>query len=117
MTTSLFGGVTSASILTFGPVVDEIGKRKNIHPYRRANLLDGFANSLPHNIPFLSAFIFIGVALTGLSPFQVALGSLYSFVLFLVLLFAVLSGWGLRFEGPDGEQMKETKTDAKKTNI
>lgn len=107
LTTLLFGGVTSASILTFGPVVDEIGKRKNIHPYRRANLLDGFANSIPHNVPFLSAFVFIGVALTGLSPYQVALGSLYSFILFLVLLFAVITGWGLKYEGKNGEELKE----------
>ncbi len=106
LTTLLFGGVTSASILTFGPVVDEIGKRKDIHPYRRANLLDGFANSIPHNVPFLSAFVFIGVALTGLSPYQVALGSIYSFVLFITLLVAVITGWGLRYEGKDGSEQK-----------
>ncbi|MEG0617546.1 MAG: Na+/H+ antiporter NhaC family protein, partial [Oscillospiraceae bacterium] len=41
LTTVIFGGVTSASILTFGPVLNEIGKAKGIHPYRRANLLDG----------------------------------------------------------------------------
>ena len=38
-TTILLGGVTSASILTFGPILNKIGAARNIHPYRRANLL------------------------------------------------------------------------------
>lgn len=72
LTTLIFGGVTSASILTFGPVLNEVGKAKGIHPYRRANLLDAVANSLPAIVPFLSVFVFIGSALTGLSPVAVA---------------------------------------------
>lgn len=107
LTCSFFGGVTSAAILTFGPVVDEIGTRKNIHPYRRANLLDGFVNTLPVVVPFLSCFVFITVALTGLSPVDVALGLVYPVILFVVLLIAVITGWGLRYEGPNGEQVKK----------
>lgn len=106
LTCSLFGGVTSAAILTFGPIVDEIGTRKNIHPYRRANLLDGFVNSIPVVIPFLSAFVFITVALSGIGPVDVAKGFIYPMVFFLVLTFAVISGWGLRYEGEFGEQLK-----------
>ena len=34
-------------VLTFGPVLNKVGHAKNIHPYRRANLLDGTANRLP----------------------------------------------------------------------
>lgn len=94
LTTVLLGGVTSASILTFGPILDKIGAAKNIHPYRRANLLDGTANSLPAIIPFMSVFVFIGSALTGLSPVVVAGGTIYGFVLFAVFVAAVLSGWG-----------------------
>lgn len=94
LTTVLLGGVTSASILTFGPILDKIGAAKNIHPYRRANLLDGTANSLPAIIPFMSVFVFIGSALTGLSPVVVAGGTVYGFVLFAVFVAAVLSGWG-----------------------
>lgn len=94
VTTILFGGVTSASILTFGPILNKIGSAKNIHPYRRANLLDGTANSLPAIVPFMSTFVFIGAALTGLSPLAVAGGTIYAFALFLTFLFAVLTGWG-----------------------
>jgi Na+/H+ antiporter NhaC len=96
--TAFFGGVTSASILTFGPIADELGRKKNIHPYRRANLIDGFANSLPVSLPFLSVFVFITAALSGLSPAAVAGGLIYPMVLFLVLCFSVLTGWGRIYE-------------------
>lgn len=98
LTTVLLGGVTSASILTFGPILNKIGAAKNIHPYRRANLLDGTANSLPSIVPFMSVFVFIGAALTGLSPVVVAGGTIYGFVLFAVFLASVLTGWGRRHE-------------------
>ncbi len=98
ITTILLGGVTSASILTFGPILNKIGAAKDIHPYRRANLLDGTANSLPAIIPFMSVFVFIGAALTGLSPVVVAGGTIYGFALFIVFLVAVLTGWGRQKE-------------------
>lgn len=98
LTTVLLGGVTSASILTFGPILNKIGAARNIHPYRRANLLDGTANSLPAIVPFMSVFVFIGAALTGLSPVVVACGTVYGVVLFLVFLVAVLTGYGCRKE-------------------
>lgn len=98
LTTVLLGGVTSASILTFGPILNKIGAAKDIHPYRRANLLDGTANSLPAIIPFMSVFVFIGAALTGLSPVVVAAGTVYGFVLFAVFVAAVLTGWGRKKE-------------------
>lgn len=105
LTTLLFGGVTSASILTFGPIANKLGEKADIHPYRRANLLDGFAHGIPHNIPFLSVFVFIGSALSGLPPSTVAKGSIYTLMLFLVFLIAVLTGWGLKYEGPNGEEL------------
>ena len=98
VTTVLLGGVTSASILTFGPILNRIGSAKNIHPYRRANLLDGTANSLPAIVPFMSVFVFIGSALTGLSPVAVAAGTVYGFILFIVFLASVLTGWGFERE-------------------
>ena len=98
LTTIIFGGVTSASILTVGPIVNKIGAAKNIHPYRRANLLDGIANSLPAIIPFMSVFVFIGAALTGLSPVDVAIGSVYATILFFVYVAACVTGWGRDYE-------------------
>ncbi len=118
LTTLIFGGVTSASMATFGKVQNELGKRVGLHPYRRANLLDGFAHTLPVVVPFLSAFVFIGGLLTQgydfiapLTLVQIAGGMFYNMVLFFVLLFSVLTGWGRDFEGPDGIRLKEPDLD------
>ena len=114
ITTFFFAGVTSASMATFGKIQNELGKKAGLHPYRRANLLDGFANSVPVCIPFLSAFVFIGATcsqgydiVAPLSTAQVASGMLYNYILFFVLLASVLTGWGRVFEGKDGKPTKE----------
>ena len=123
LTTALMGGVTSASVLTFGPVVNEIGTRHLIHPYRRANLLSGFANSISAIIPFISAFVFIVLLvieplraeyayIPQISAIDVAIGSFYPIVLFFVLGFSVLTGWDMRYEGADGELTKDTKKES-----
>ena len=113
ITTMFFGGVTSASMATFGKIQNEIGKRVGLHPYRRANLLDGFANSIVLAVPFLSVFVFIGSSLTAgyeyadaLSVTQVSGFMFYCFSLFLVLLFSVITGWGRAYEGADGKPVR-----------
>ncbi len=111
LTTVIFGGVTSASILTFGPVLNKIGAAKGLHPYRRANLLDGVANSLPAIIPFMSTFVFIGVVFSGLSPVSVAIGAVYPIFLFLTLIFSITTGWGRTFEGENKELITSNKKD------
>ncbi|WP_427042740.1 Na+/H+ antiporter NhaC family protein (plasmid) [Fusobacterium sp. SB021] len=116
--TALLGGVTSASTLTYGPVVNDIGKRMNIHPYRRANFLSGYANSLPAIIPFISAFIFISATviepmskefdyIPQVMPIDITLGSFYPIMLFIVLTISILTGWDVKFEGKNGELSQE----------
>ncbi|MBO6164736.1 MAG: Na+/H+ antiporter NhaC family protein [Lachnospiraceae bacterium] len=112
-TTLIFGGVTSASMATFGKIQNEIGKRAGLHPYRRANLLDGFANAIVLAVPFLSVFVLIGSMLTGgydfvdpVSLTQVAGHMIYCYLLFAVLLVSVITGWGRIYEGPDGKPEK-----------
>ncbi|MFZ7942718.1 Na+/H+ antiporter NhaC family protein [Neobacillus sp. 19] len=109
-TTLIFGGVTSASMTTFGKVQNEIGKRVGLHPYRRSYLLDGFANAIVLVIPFLSVFVFIGALLSKGYDFvapllltQVSSGMIYCMVLFLVLLSSIITGWGREYEGPEGK--------------
>jgi len=110
----LYSGVTSATMITFGPVMSEIGKRHKLHPYRRANLLDGLANSITVCVPFLAAFVFIGTMLTAgyetliapLSPVQVASGMFHPMMLFVVFMFSIITGWGRTFEGPNGKEVK-----------
>ncbi|WP_419866501.1 Na+/H+ antiporter NhaC family protein [Ornithinimicrobium cavernae] len=114
LTTLLFGGVNSASMMTFGPVVDELGARHQLHPYRRSNVMDCFAMGISSVVPGVSAFLLIGAMLTaghegvpevGMTSLFVAV--LYPLVLTVVMIVAVLTGWGRRFEGPDGEPVRE----------
>ena len=113
LTTLLVGGVTSASVLTFGSVADELGARHQIHPYRRANFLTGYANTFPAILPFISAFIFISASsieplleeysyLPAVTPLQIFSGAFYPMVLFVVLTISILTGWDRIYEGPDG---------------
>jgi len=116
--TALVGGVTSASILAFGPVASEIGARKSLHPYRRAVLVDCFAMTLAAIIPFLSAFIFIVSAIVGslqkdypfiekLNPIELSLTAFYPLALFVVMSFSVIVGWGRRYEDKNGLLVKK----------
>lgn len=106
--TVLFGGVNSASMITFGSVADEIGAKVGLHPFRRANVMDCFAMGVSCIVPFLSAFLFIGTVLTsGYKIPSISAGALfastvYPLVLTAVLIVAIVTGWGRRFEGPDG---------------
>lgn len=112
--TTVMGGAQDPAIITMGPVFNKVGKDKNIHPYRRANLLDGFSNSLAVSVPFLSCYVFLAAQLSEgydfvapLSTFEVSSGMAYTFLLFTVLFISVLTGWGRIYEGPNGEMMKE----------
>lgn len=113
-TTLLFGGVNSASMLTFGPVADEIGSRVGLHPYRRTNIMDCFAMGVACVVPVLSAFLFIGALLTtgydgvpALPTTALFGATLYPLVLTAVMIFAVITGWGRRFEGENGVQLRQ----------
>ena len=117
LTSICLGSANGPAIIMFGPIGNELGISKGLHPYRRANLLDGFGSTLPVVIPVTSAFIFIAVScIQGLmdsysfvqeiSPVSIAGATLHCWFLFAVLLFAVISGWGREYEGPGGARVK-----------
>ena len=111
------GSANGPAIIMWGPIADDLGKSKKLHPYRRANLMDGFGSTLPCVIPVTSAFIFIALScvqglmdnytfVQKISPVSLAGASLHCWFLFVVLVFSVLSGWGRKYEGPNGEPVK-----------
>ncbi|WP_031085135.1 Na+/H+ antiporter NhaC family protein [Streptomyces sp. NRRL WC-3549] len=113
-TTLLFGGVNSAAMLTFGPVADKLGARVGLHPYRRAVVMDCFAMGIASIVPVLSAYLFIGAQLTtgiegvpALATTEIFVAMLYPLVLTVVMVLAAVTGWGRRFEGPDGAELKQ----------
>lgn len=112
------GSANGPAIIMYGPVANEVGKSKNLHPYRRANLLDGFGSTLPVLIPVTSSFIFITLScvqglmdaytfIPDISPISIAGSTLHCWFLFVVLAIAVITGWGRKYEGPNGEPVKE----------
>ena len=71
-----------------------------MHPHRRANLLSGFANSLPVLMPF-SAFILITLAATAafdkgasVTPYSLMTTTFYPVALFIVFSVSIATGVG-----------------------
>ena len=111
------GSANGPAIIMWGPIANDLGKSKGLHPYRRANLMDGFGSTLPAVIPVTSAFIFIALScIQGLmdtysfvqevSPVSLAGASLHCWFLFVALAVAAITGWGRKYEGPNGEPVK-----------
>lgn len=118
------GSANGPAIIMFGPIGNKVGQAVNLHPYRRANLMDGFASTLPVITPFISSFIFIVViVIQGLqaeysfiqtiSPITIALSTFHCMALFAVFAFSVATGWGRIFEGPNGEVVRQPSKQTK----
>lgn len=101
----------AASGITVSSFVREIGKKYNIHPYRRANLLDALTSSLAGVIPW-GGHILLTTATLGtvaktydfvpkISPVEIVPYILHGWFLPVVMLVAVLTGWGLEFIKPE----------------
>lgn len=113
LTSAAFASVTSAALILFGPMGDEIGKARGIHPYRRSHIMSGMANSLPVLLPF-SAFVLIVLGTTGglpggesVTPFSLMYGAVYPLALFAVFAVSIATGLGRRFEGADGRPARD----------
>lgn len=114
-TTVVFAGINSPAMLMFGPVADRIGSAAGLHPYRKANIMDCFTLGLGAVVPVGSVFLLIASQLTqglgdgvpGLTSVAVLTTSFYPLILTVVMIVSILTGWGRRFEGADGEPVRE----------
>ena len=75
--------------------------------------MSAFANSIPVVMPF-SAFVFIVMAAVvtqdggaGVTPFSLFRSTGYPWALFAVFTAIILTGLGRRFEGEDGNPVRE----------
>lgn len=109
----IFGTVSAAVLLTthsvvailaVGGVARDTGKAFGIGPYRRANILDITVCTYPFLLPFFIPTI-LAAALTGglegvprLSPWAAGLHNLHSWALLVVVVLAILTGWGRETE-------------------
>ncbi|MEA4846726.1 MAG: Na+/H+ antiporter NhaC family protein [Clostridiaceae bacterium] len=108
----------SPAIVLISPISNRLGQAHDIHPYRRANLLDCFSFTLPVIIPGTSAFLIVVVSfiqgmvseypfIPNISLLDLSYSTLHCWALFAVMTFSVLTGWGITYEGKNGEQLKE----------
>lgn len=121
---AIFASANGPAIMMWGPLADDLGSKAGLHPYRRANLLDGFASTIPVIIPVTSSFIFICMScVSGLtadyafvqeiSPVALAGAALHCWCLLAVLIFSVITGWGRAYEGANGELVRAKEKAAK----
>lgn len=107
-------GVNTPAILMFGPVADRLGAQAQLHPYRRANIMDCFVLGIGGVVPVASIFLLISSQLTEgygdgvpeLAALSIFTAAFYPLILTVVTLVAVLTGWGRRFEGEDGAPVR-----------
>ena len=114
VTCTFFASVNGPSMMMFGPVADRVGAAAGLHPYRRSNVMDCFTLGFGSIIPLVSSFLLISSQLTAgyegtaqVSPLTLFTVCFYPLALTAVILFAVLTGWGRRYEGPDGSAVTE----------
>jgi len=112
-------GVTTMVVAVAGPLSNDIGKTQKLHPYRRANIVDGTANTWSYFIPW-SAFIFIFISIVGgikevfpfltvPSPGNFFFAVFYPLILWFVFLISIITGFGREFEGKNGRTVRAKK--------
>ncbi|SIS69220.1 Na+/H+ antiporter NhaC family protein [Salimicrobium salexigens] len=113
---NVFITINTAAEIAAAPFVRKIGEEMNIHPYRRANFLDTVTSALGYIFPWsagvLLAWTTIQTAaenydyVTVVSPMEVFPFVYQGWGLLIVMFVAGWTGWGLRFKGKNGEEVK-----------
>ena len=98
-----------------GPINDELGAMQRIHPYRRANITDAVVSTFSYFVPWhLWPLVTLSVIeplaetydfITTPAPSDFLLTTFYPAVIWVVMLIAVVTGWGRSFEGRSGERV------------
>ncbi|MGP4105713.1 Na+/H+ antiporter NhaC family protein [Virgibacillus sp. L01] len=113
--------INTAAEIAAAPFVKELGTKYQIHRYRMANMLDAVTSALGYIFPW-GAPVLLGwstiktmqgqydwlpiVEPTAVFPFV-----FQGWFLVIVMLIAALTGWGLRFQGKNGEELMERPRD------
>lgn len=113
--------INTAAEIAAAPFVKEIGEKYKIHSYRRANMLDAITSALgyifPWGAPVLLGWSTINMMkgtyewLPIVSPTAVFPFVFQGWFLVIVMLIAALTGWGLRYQGKNGEELMEPPKD------
>ena len=113
----LISAINTIPNICAGPLLDAIGKKNDIHPYRRANILAVSVCSFNAFMPFGgSVLLLLGIMNTlsstytfieVLSPNAFLFTTFYPLVIWIVMFVAILTGWGRIYEGASGEPVKK----------
>ncbi|MGD7021295.1 Na+/H+ antiporter NhaC family protein [Rossellomorea vietnamensis] len=113
---NIFITINTAAEIAAAPFVRKIGKEMNIHPYRRANFLDTVSSSLGYIFPWSGGVLLAWATIKGaaeeyeflpiVSPTEVVPYVFQGWGLLIVMLIAASTGWGLRYSGKNGEEVK-----------
>ncbi|GEK59168.1 sodium:proton antiporter [Marinococcus halophilus] len=109
--------INTAAEIAAAPFVRDIGEKYGIHRYRRANLLDAVTSALGYIFPW-GAPVLLGWStiqtmqeqyswLPVVEPTAVFPFVFQGWFLVLIMLFAAITGWGRRYEGKNGEELRE----------
>lgn len=101
---------SARSIVAFGPMAKEIGDRHNLAPKRIANIMDALATGTIMFVPYNpGVMLALGIALStgiveeGFHMIQAMPFFFHGMGLFVVMLIAILTGWGREYkEGAAG---------------
>ncbi|MRG84986.1 Na+/H+ antiporter NhaC family protein [Salinibacillus xinjiangensis] len=113
--------INTAAEIAAAPFVKELGTKYRIHKYRRANMLDAITSALGYIFPW-GAPVLLGWStiqtmketydwLPVVQPTSVFPFVFQGWFLVVIMLIAALTGWGLRYEGKNGEELKEPPRD------
>lgn len=113
----LIAAINTIANICVSPFVNAIGRKNDLHPYRRADILSTAVCSFPFFVPYGGCVLLLIGTMKSVSstypfvqpldPSSLFFTVFYSWAVWFVTLFACVSGWGREFEGKGGEMVKQ----------
>jgi len=103
---NILTGLNTAAIIGTGEIANEMGEKYNISGYRRANLMDCAGTTLNYLIPYMVPVVVGSMMSSMYAPFEdavqvstldVVTNQFYPWVMLVVLIFSIATGYGREF--------------------
>ena len=112
---TIIGNIITAgsarSIVAIGPLAKELADRHNLAPFRTANIMDALATGTIMFVPYnpgvmlaLGISISTGIVANNFNIIQAMPYFFHGMGLFLVMLFAIITGWGREYKNAETEK-------------
>ncbi len=117
----LISAINTIPNICASPLVNALGQKAKLHPYRRANFLAVACDSFNACMPFGGSVLLLLGCIKTLSadasyitvpaPSDFLATCFYPCILWVVMFVAILTGWGRIYEGENGEPVKTMSND------